>query len=121
MANGAERARSSGGYVNASQALLAAAAALAVSPGLGKAQEVGHAGAGFVLAQRLCSECHAVRRNELQSPNENSPSFQTIALVPGMTAVALAAALNSSHRTMPNIILKADEQADIIAYILNLK
>jgi hypothetical protein len=38
-----------------------------------------------------------------------------------MTAIALSAALNTSHRSMPNIMLEADEQADIIAYILGLK
>jgi hypothetical protein len=38
-----------------------------------------------------------------------------------MTAMALAAALNTSHHSMPNIVLAADEQADIIAYILSLK
>jgi hypothetical protein len=38
-----------------------------------------------------------------------------------MTAIALAAALNTSHDLMPNVLLAADEQADIIAYILSLK
>jgi hypothetical protein len=38
-----------------------------------------------------------------------------------MTAIALAAALNTSHQSMPNIVFAADEQADIIAYILSLK
>jgi hypothetical protein len=38
-----------------------------------------------------------------------------------MTAMALSAALNTSHRSMPNILLTADEQADIIAYISSLK
>jgi hypothetical protein len=38
-----------------------------------------------------------------------------------MTAIALSAALNTSHPTMPNIMLEAAERADIIAYILSLK
>jgi hypothetical protein len=38
-----------------------------------------------------------------------------------MTAIALSAALNTSHRTMPNIVLEPDEQLDIIAYILSIK
>jgi len=54
-------------------------------------------------------------------PNERAPRFQVIAGVPGMTATALSAALNTSHRTMPNVILTPDEQAHIIAYILSLK
>ena len=44
-----------------------------------------------------------------------------IASIPGMTAIALSATLNTSHRTMPNIVLAAEEQADLIAYILSLK
>jgi hypothetical protein len=38
-----------------------------------------------------------------------------------MTSIALSAALNTSHRSMPNIMLAADERADIVAYILSLK
>jgi hypothetical protein len=38
-----------------------------------------------------------------------------------MTSIALSAALNTSHHLMPNIMLAADEQADITAYIMSLK
>jgi hypothetical protein len=38
-----------------------------------------------------------------------------------MTAAALRAALNSSHRTMPNLVLEGDDADSIIAYILSLK
>jgi hypothetical protein len=51
----------------------------------------------------------------------NAPRFQAIASIPGMTAIALSAALNTSHHSMPNIMLAPDEQADIIAYILSRK
>ena len=81
----------------------------------------GQAGRGLALAQRLCAQCHAVQKQQTQSSNENAPAFQVIASIPGMTAIALSAALNTSHRTMPNIMLQADEQADIVAYILGLK
>jgi mono/diheme cytochrome c family protein len=89
--------------------------------GHGQAQEFGQPGRGLELAQRLCTECHAVGKDDARSPNERAPRFQTIAAVPGMTATALSAALNTSHRTMPNIILQPEEQAHIIAYILSLK
>ena len=92
--------------------------ALPLATGYGYAQEIGQPGRGLALAQRLCSQCHAVRKEQAQSPNENAPRFQVIASVPGMTSISLSAALNTSHRTMPNIILQADEQADVIAYIL---
>jgi len=38
-----------------------------------------------------------------------------------MTSIALSAALNTSHHSMPNILLQPNEQADIIAYILTLR
>jgi mono/diheme cytochrome c family protein len=107
--------------MNKTRLLPAVAIALAASTGSGAAQQVGEARAGLELAQRLCSQCHAVSKDESRSPNANAPRFQTIASVPGMTATALSAALNTSHRTMPNIILDAEQQANIIAYILSLK
>ena len=100
----------------------AAMMALPLAAGCGEAQEIRpEPGRGLALAQRLCSQCHAVRKEQTQSPNENAPRFQVIASIPGMTSIALSAALNTSHRTMPNIMLAADEQGDVIAYILSLK
>ena len=99
----------------------AALIALPLAAGCGEAQEIGQSGRGLALAERLCSQCHAVRKEQAQSPNENAPRFQVIASIPGMTSIALTAALNTSHRTMPNIMLEADEQADVIAYILSLR
>src|SRR5262245_29713475 len=68
-----------------------------------EAQEIGQPSRGLVLAQRLCAECHAVQKEYSRSPNANAPRFQAIASIPGMTATALSAALNTSHRSMPNI------------------
>jgi len=96
-------------------------AALAITIGGGEAQEIGQASRGLALAQRLCAECHAVQKEYARSPNANAPRFQAIASTPGMTAIALSAALNTSHHSMPNILLGPDEQSDIIAYILSLK
>jgi mono/diheme cytochrome c family protein len=101
--------------------LLAAAIALAVPTGHGEAQQVGQPGRGLASAEQLCAQCHAVQKGLTPSRNENAPSFQAIATVPGMTEIALSAALNTSHATMPNIVLEPDERADIIAYILSLK
>jgi cytochrome c len=101
--------------------LLATIITSAALAGHVQAQDVGQPGRGLELAQRLCAECHAVGKDDRQLPNTRAPRFQAIAAVPGMTATALAAALNTSHRTMPNIILSPEEQAHIIAYILSLK
>jgi mono/diheme cytochrome c family protein len=95
--------------------------ALALGAGHCDAQEIGQQGRGLALAQRLCKQCHAVEKERVQSPNEDAPRFQIIASVPGMTSIALSAALNTSHQSMPNIMLQPDERADIIAYILSLK
>ena len=95
--------------------------ALSFATGCAEAQEIGQTDRGLALARRLCAQCHAVQKDEAQSPNDNAPRFQVVASVPGMTAIALSAALNTSHRSMPNIILEADERSDIIAYILSLK
>ena len=99
----------------------AALIALPLAAGCGEAQEIGQPGRGLALAQGLCSQCHAVRKEQAQSPNDNAPRFQVIASIPGMTSIALTAALNTSHRSMPNIMLETEEQADVIAYILSLK
>ena len=108
--------------MRAKQLMLAAVMAVAMPAGPAAGQEIGQSSRGLVLAQRLCAECHAVQKEEdSRSPNANAPRFQAIASIPGMTATALSAALNTSHRVMPNIVLAADEQADIIAYILSLK
>jgi mono/diheme cytochrome c family protein len=101
--------------------MFAVVVALPMTTGPAEAQEVGQPSRGLALAQRLCADCHAIQKAYARSPNVNAPRFQAIASTPGMTAMALAAALNTSHHSMPNIMLAADEQADIIAYILSLK
>jgi cytochrome c2 len=101
--------------------LLAAAAILAMAMSHAQAQDIGQPGRGLESANRLCAQCHAVQKDRARSPNEYAPRFQAIAAVPGMTALALSAAINTSHRSMPNILLEANDQADIIAYILSLK
>lgn len=100
---------------------LLAVIALSLTTAPGGAQEIGQASRGLALAQHLCTQCHAVQKGDKRSPNEDAPRFQVIASVPGMTAMALSAALNTSHTSMPNVMLQADERADIIAYILSLK
>jgi mono/diheme cytochrome c family protein len=101
--------------------LWAASMLLAMSACYGKAQEIGRPGQGRAAAERLCAQCHAIEKAGGRSPNEAAPPFASIAAVPGMTSIALTVALTTSHRAMPNIMLEADDRADIIAYILSLK
>jgi cytochrome c len=89
--------------------------------GEGWTQDVSRSEAGFALARRICSECHALESKSVPSPNSAAPRFETIANVPGMTAIVLSVALQRSHKTMPNIILNSDELRDIVSYILSLQ
>ena len=86
------------------------------------ADQLGNAADGLAYARAHCAECHGVETSRDDfSPNVDAPDFSVVANTPGMTAAALRVALNSSHRTMPNIILDPVQQRNIIAYILTLK
>jgi mono/diheme cytochrome c family protein len=111
----------SGSKMSAKRLLLAALIAASIPAGRGKAQEIGRAGHGRALAERLCAQCHAVKKQQEVSPNQDAPPFGEIASAPGMTSIALSAAMQTSHASMPNIMLEAEERADIIAYIISLK
>jgi mono/diheme cytochrome c family protein len=75
---------------------------------------------GLAVAQEICATCHAVRKGQ-HSPNVDAPTFETVAAVPGMTTIALQAALQTSHQSMPNLILTDEDRADVVAYIMSLK
>ena len=85
------------------------------------AQEEGNPRAGLAVAREACASCHAVLAGETSSPRQNAPTFERIASVPGMTPLALTVALQTSHRTMPNIMLDPGELRNVIAYITSLK
>jgi len=97
-----------------------AAAMLLASPCAAKAQEADVA-AGAAYAEKICATCHAVLANEQVSPLPQAPTFQSVADTPGMTELALTVWLQSSHPTMPNIILKPDDMRNVVAYIRSLK
>jgi mono/diheme cytochrome c family protein len=81
----------------------------------------GSAGAGLAYARTVCSECHAIRSDDLLSPNPKAPSFAKIASTPGVTGTALFVILQTPHREMPDLIIPAKEKADVVAYILSLQ
>ena len=85
------------------------------------AEEDAAAKRGLGLAQQVCSECHAVQAQQLQSPNARAPTFLGLATTPGMTSTALTVALTTPHAGMPMFRLTADQRESIIAYILGLK
>ena len=76
---------------------------------------------GLALARQVCAQSHAIDKRQARSPNSAAPRFETIANAPGMTSIALNAALQTPHRLMPNLILDRDQRVNVIAYILSLK
>ena len=99
---------------------LAVLAVLTLAPSSLVAQE-NDVRMGLMTAERLCAECHAVRWDDLYSPNSSAPTFLAIAAVPGMTSAALRVTLLTSHRTMPNVMLPPDQLDAIVAYILSFR
>jgi mono/diheme cytochrome c family protein len=85
------------------------------------AQDVGDVERGRAYVERACADCHAVRRNQAESPNPNAFSFEAIARFPGLAAPSLFELLRTSHKTMPNIVIETNDLRDVVAYILNLK
>lgn len=86
-----------------------------------QAQATGSPRQGLGIARAQCAECHRVANERGYSPNPAAPTFEHIANIPGMTSRALTAALRTSHRTMPNVIISNTEIRDVVAYILSLK
>ena len=99
------------GAVGASIALAAAAGA--------SADELGNSQAGFVYAKQSCSKCHGISSED--SPLPQAPRFKVVAEQRGITATALTVWLQTSHPTMPNIIVAPQDMRNVVAYILSLK
>jgi mono/diheme cytochrome c family protein len=87
-----------------------------------QAQHVSDIRKGRQLALEVCSSCHAVHTDQLQSPLATAPSFREIANTPGMTAAALNFWLTAHvHRTMPLLILSPQQVRDLSTYILSVR
>ena len=97
-----------------------AAAALAWA-GTAAAQEMGDAKRGHLLAETVCSECHAIDKGAPRSRNGDAPTFESVAKTRGMTPMALRVALRTPHQKLPNLVIKDQEVDDIIAYLATLK
>jgi mono/diheme cytochrome c family protein len=102
------------------RATMVGAAMLLISGYTANAQDADIA-AGATYAEQVCAACHAVLANENMSPLPDAPTFQSVADTPGMTELALTVWLQSSHPTMPNIVLKQDDLRNVVAYIRSLE
>ncbi|BAQ15546.1 c-type cytochrome [Methyloceanibacter caenitepidi] len=76
--------------------------------------------AGKAYAEAVCAKCHAVLAGEDLSSEFGATPFQELAERPGMTEYALSVWLQTSHPTMPDIVLEQDEMRNVIAYIRSL-
>ena len=82
-------------------------------------QDPGDPQAGLNMAQHVCSKCHGISAEP--SPLPQAPRFREVADQKGMTGTALTVWMQTSHPTMPNIVLTKQETLDVVAYILSLK
>lgn len=85
------------------------------------AQDSGDARRGLAYARANCAECHGILATDMQSPRRGVATFKRIAETPGMTATAIAVWLQTSHPSMPNFVIPAEDRANIAAYILSLR
>ena len=74
---------------------------------------------GYALAAAWCMSCHGI--GPLAGSTRRDLDFEAIANMHSTTELSLRVFLQSSHRTMPNIVLKRSELDDLIAFILSLK
>jgi mono/diheme cytochrome c family protein len=101
--------------------LILVAAAAALGSGYAAHAQEADVAAGKAYAEQVCAACHAVSPAEEFSPLPQAPTFQSVADTPGMTELALSVWLQSSHPTMPNIVLEQDDLRNVVAYIHSLK
>ncbi len=99
--------------------LLGTIIVLATATTAAAADDLSRSQAGHVYAETYCSKCHGIGAGP--SPLSQAPRFKDVAEQPGVTAMSLQAFLQSSHPTMPNIIIEPEDMRNVIAYILSLK
>ena len=75
---------------------------------------------GKVVAERLCSNCHAVSGASAVARGD-VPPFATVANLPEQTAERLAGKIIIPHPAMPSVQLTMSELRDVVAYILSLR
>lgn len=97
-------------------ALAATAPALAQTPDFPAQQADPAAHRGLAYARESCSGCHSVEPGVPAMPGAKAPGFTAIASTPGMTSMALNVWFNTSHPTMPNLILSPQAKDDLYAY-----
>ena len=75
------------------------------------------ASAGHRLAEAWCKDCHAIEA--ATAGTQAAPAFTAIANRPSTTALSLKVFLQTSHRSMPNLVIAPDQADDLVNYILS--
>jgi len=99
--------------------LLGASIVLLTAATAAAADDLSKSQAGHAYADTYCSKCHSLGAGP--SPLPQAPRFKEVAEQPGITATSLQVFLQSSHPTMPNILIEPEDMSNVIAYILSLK
>jgi mono/diheme cytochrome c family protein len=112
-------------------ALIAVSAAATASAANAQTKLVGgNAGAGRILALRICTGCHVVTPDQpfkpVYAPPPYPPDFKEIANRSNVTAASLQHHLETlpaipSNVNMPNLMLSTQEIRDIAAFIVSLR
>ena len=76
--------------------------------------------AGFRLAEAWCKDCHSIEAATAGS-TRRAPDFTAIADRRSTTALSLKVFFQTSHRSMPNLIIAPDQADNLANYILSLR
>lgn len=76
---------------------------------------------GRRIAETTCRECHQIdSASPNAEPRTGAPSFVAISRMSSMTELAIKVFLQTSHPTMPNIVMTPEEIDSVAAYIKSL-
>ncbi len=102
------------------------AGALLTAPGAARAQTAPapppepNGGAGRVLAEEVCAECHEITILPKVLSTDAPRSFVSIARDPAWSDAALKIFFDGDHAQMPDFDFTAQEVANLIAYFRTL-
>ncbi|MGE8140444.1 c-type cytochrome [Novosphingobium sp. NPDC080210] len=107
---------------SASLLLLALAACAPAVPRLAPIELTEQEARGYSFAKANCAGCHAITANAA-SPNVESPDFQAVANMPGLTRETLRNFLRDSHNypAAMNFTVEPGQVEDLTAYVLTLR
>jgi len=79
------------------------------------------ASAGHRLAEAWCKDCHAIDAAAATGRANGPPDFTAIANLSSTTALSLKVFFQTTHRSMPNLIISSDQADELASYILSLR